>query len=367
MVKTKQDMNVIVKRLSHDEMLLANSLYNAANMHVRTETQFKWEFYNAPAGEAVYVAAIDIDKPEGEQIIGTQCAIPIYFIDSSGNKILTAKSEDTFLNPAYRGQKLFDKMYALLFEECRKESIHYIWGFTYAEKPFEKVSFDIPFHAHQVVLVTNPNKAYTYLSSLNNTNSWKEKTKIAGLCVVSNIKYLFKALGESSKSLHFSTTLLNKNELLFPLLQSFFKTSISQDETYTHWRFVQNPFNNNYKEITLTNSSGKTIFNLTCNIRPEGFAYIEQFLFDFSIQDKEAVKILKQAIALINKEKVSVIRFWGFTHHPYLKHEIELLKKAGFFYVKKGIGFVWKDMKTCIHNIKPDDIYLSRTFTQGDS
>jgi GNAT superfamily N-acetyltransferase len=365
-VKIQQDMNVIVKRLSRDEMLQANRLYNASNTHERTATQFQWEFYDAPAGEAIYVAAVDIDKPLGEQVIGTQCAIPIHFTDADDNKILTAKSEDTFLDPAYRGQKLFDKMYALLFEECKKEGVHFIWGFTYAEKPFKKVSFEIPFHAHQVVLVTKPLKAYQYLSSLNSSNNWKEKVKIAGLCVVSYLKQSIH-FASHSNTINFSNTLLNKNELIKPLLQSIFKTSISQDEAYTNWRFIHNPFNNNYREITFSNQSGKTIFNLTCNIRPEGFAYIEQFLFDSSVSDNEAISLLKQAINLIKQEPISVIRFWGFNHHPYLKHEIERLEKAGFFYVKKGIGFVWKDMKTFSHNLNPKAIYVSRTFTQGDS
>ena len=70
---------------------------------------------------------------------------------------------------------------------------------------------------------------------------------------------------------------------------------------------------------------------------------------------------------LIKKEGVSIIRFWGFKQNEYLQQELSLLEKAGFFYAKKGIGFVWKDLDTANRNLNPNQLFVSRTFTQGDS
>ena len=55
--------------------------------------------------------AIDNSGSENNKIVGIQCAIPLEFTDVKGNVQLSAKSEDTLVDPAYRGQKIFERMY----------------------------------------------------------------------------------------------------------------------------------------------------------------------------------------------------------------------------------------------------------------
>src|SRR4051812_17922909 len=99
-----------------------NALYNRVYGRNRTKEEFNWEFNSAPAGKAIYVIALD-----NEKVIGTQCAIPYFLVNGKGDEILSAKSEDTLVDPDYRGGNIFEKMYGLLTEESKKAGIQLIW------------------------------------------------------------------------------------------------------------------------------------------------------------------------------------------------------------------------------------------------
>src|SRR5262245_56751663 len=122
-------MNIRIRLMLDGDIGAVNEVYNNAYGNIRPLSFFEWEFLQGPWGQANYVIVEDLDRP-GNKIIGTQSAIPIVFVNGAGENVLTAKSEDTFVHPEYRGHKLFDRMYDLLFEECKKRGIEYIWGFT---------------------------------------------------------------------------------------------------------------------------------------------------------------------------------------------------------------------------------------------
>src|ERR1035437_8870639 len=131
---------VIYKQAKEDDYKKINDFFNKIYSANRTIEQFYWEFHNAPAGRAIYIIAEDDGK-----IIGTQCAIPIYLENSIGEKILSGKSEDTLVDPLYRGQNIFYKLYDVLFEKCLENKIKILWDFTTAYKPFKKMGFEIPY------------------------------------------------------------------------------------------------------------------------------------------------------------------------------------------------------------------------------
>ena len=162
-------MRINIRLMDESEIPFVNEVYNSAYGNIRPDDFFIWEFINCPWGKAIYVIAEDLDRV-GNKIIGTQSAIPIVMTDGM-RQVLTAKSEDTFVHPEYRGHKLFDRMYELLIEECKKAGINYIWGFTYARKPFQKLGFTIPFNTVQGLIVQAPFKAYKILSSFNIENN----------------------------------------------------------------------------------------------------------------------------------------------------------------------------------------------------
>jgi len=183
-------MAIQMKLLKDEELPLANQFFNDVYKTNRSFETFRWEFIDGPFGKAIYVGAIDDTFPQ-TKVVGIQCAIPIELISTSGKIVLTAKSEDTLVDPSYRGQKIFEKMYDVLFEESKKAGIKYIWGFTPAEKAFSRIGFDIPFKTQQALAVTQPMNAYRYLASLNTQNKRKQKIQIFGLSALTWMKTLF--------------------------------------------------------------------------------------------------------------------------------------------------------------------------------
>ena len=363
-------MNIQIRLMSDNEAEHVNAVYNNTYGNIRPKDYFEWEFLNGPWGKAIYVLAVDLDKNENN-IVGTQCAIPIIFIDGNGNKILTAKSEDTFVHPDYRGHKLFDKMYEMLFSECKKAGIKYIWGFTYARKPFLKLGFEIPFDSLQGVFITNPIKAFKYLVSLNVSNTYIDKFKILGLCFLSKIKIILNGFFNFGKKFNIDHS---KHTSKKTLISSVLKTNrnfwtIDQTEEYISWRITNNPYPNNFKDYSaLTNNENSCSANFLFNIHIRDVAYIEEILFDSSIQINEKVALMTNVIKEVrNSVHPSLFRFWGFQTNEINSQEIFILNKAGFTFVKKGTAFVWKDLNENDEKlIKPENILISRLFTQGN-
>ncbi|MEO0473125.1 MAG: GNAT family N-acetyltransferase [Bacteroidota bacterium] len=165
-----------------------NNFFNRIYGTNRSLEAFYWEFHHCPHGSAIYVVAEDDGK-----VIGTNCVIPIDLITADQHIIRSGKSEDTLVDPAYRGQKIFYRIYEFLFEKCREANIQVIWGFTSAKKPFRKAGFSVPYDHKQSIAVHRPFRAYRYLASLNKKNRLIDKVKILGLCILSKSNWLVKS------------------------------------------------------------------------------------------------------------------------------------------------------------------------------
>lgn len=356
-------MNINIRLLRESEVETANEVYNLAYGNIRPNDFFKWEFLNGPSGKAIYVIAEDLDR-EGNKIIGTQSAIPIEFIGSDNQTILTAKSEDTYVHPDYRGQKLFERMYDLLFEECKRNGISYLWGFTYARKPFLKLGFEIPFETIQGLYVKSILKSFNYFSKLNSGNKLKDKFKIGLLILFAwgkrHLTFGFKRLKidptssvEKSAKVKLIEKIIGKKDVKF---------SIKQNDKFINWRIKTNPYKNDYNQF-----EEDSRFCITTNSRDEGFSYIEEILLSDSLSEAEKKQILTSTkdYLLANKDSFC-IRFWGFASNQYHIEETLLLKKIGFVFVKKGTAFVWKDLGNSKITIRPEELLISRIYTQGN-
>ena len=362
-------MNIRIRLLGDDEAQSVNEVYNNSYGNIRPISNFRWEFEQGPLGKAIYVIAEDLDK-SGNKIIGTQAAIPLNFVNGAGEKVLTAKSEDTFVHPEYRGHKLFDKMYELLFEECRKSGIQFIWGFTYARKPFLKLGFEIPFETLQGLYVINPLKTFYYLSKLNPNNRISDKIKIFGLSILGYLKTQFQFNNANKNSILTATTDIPSKTNISQFNCYDKKWTLDQDEKYKEWRFNFNPFENKYKfhSFKLRPDNNLNDAEIITNHRPEGFAYIEQIKFGSLPNTTSKLFAIKYSIKYLKKEskKPFLIRFWGFNNNEIGQDEISVLKKTGFVFVNKGTAFVWKSLSKERCKIESKDVILSRAFTQGN-
>jgi hypothetical protein len=346
-----------IRLLKEGDIQSINDLYEKAYGVNRSADKFRWEFQQGPAGPAIYVVALDTRL---NKIVGTQCAIPLFVTNASGERILTAKSEDTLVDTAYRGRNIFEKMYALLFDECRKAGIVAIWGFTYAIKPFAKLGFEIPFRCDFGLIVFDSMKGYKYFNSLKQKRTLLEKTKIAVLVLASRLKYGIHIGFKATEGYSMSNDVQVSLEDLTPSQPgSFF---LLQDTEFLGWRLRSNPYPNNHLYYSLVNESGKQVGCIVCSSTAE-VAYIMHMVFARNLSEETKKHFLNAVIADLS-EKTGVLRFWGFTHNEAGREEVELLRGSGFVFTGQGISFVWKklDEKS---PLSVNNFVLSRMASQG--
>ncbi|MFN8276070.1 MAG: GNAT family N-acetyltransferase [Chitinophagales bacterium] len=347
-----------IRLIHNEEYEQANTFYNAVHGTNRTFEQFRWEFIEGPGGPAIYVVAVDKST---KRIVGTQCAIPIEWIDPDGNVILTAKSEDTLIHPSYRGLKIFEKMYDLLFAECKRNGIVAIWGFTYAIKPFAKVGFAIPYHQIQGLYVFSPIRAFNIISSLNANNTFLTKLKIAGFTALSWLTGVFSKTANKSKvETTFNTIGSSLSvDVAKAVSGQYF---LSENQKYIEWRLLQNPYENDYFEICGLGENGDSQVSIILNFKNKDVCYLEQIIFNTS-ENQLIESTLTKAIQFAKSKGVAMIRFWAFDYSEKQKTDLQFITNAGFKVARRGISFVWYDFS---QKIDPNQIYLNRIYTQGN-
>jgi hypothetical protein len=356
-------MPIEIKLLNNNELPFANDLFNRIYKSNRSYEKFKWEFLDGPSGESIYIAAIDTEIKAENKIVGIQCAIPLMMVDFNNNEILTAKSEDTLVDPNYRGLDIFNKMYALLFEECQKKGVNYIWGFTPAYKPFIKLGFKLDFKSSQLIYVIKPFKAYEYLTSLNPNNRFIDKLKIFGLSFLSKV-YSFKTLTKIKNNFivefkNFELKILSFNN------NEHYKSSINLrlDIDYIKWRIIDNAHNNNYKNIVISDQNKNIVADIIINTR-EKVGYIEQIIFSSTLDLTSKTEIIKLVVHELIALEIALIRFLCFESNPINAIETKILLSLGFYKISRGNWFVWKSLQDT-SKFEAKDVVLTRLFTQG--
>ncbi len=355
-------MAIQIRLLQQTEIGLANNFFNSIYKVNRPIKNFQWEFLEGPCGKAIYVIAVDDSVAQLTKIVGIQCAIPIELTNAKGDVQLTAKSEDTLVDPAYRGQKIFERMYDLLFEECKKAGVKYIWGFTPAKKAFERIGFEIPFQSHQALMVFKPTQAYSYLSKLNPQNRFADKLKIAGLALLSWMTAFRKSEVALKNIVVKNISIQTKVDLMKASFHDSTLYYLHMTEEYMAWRITKNPFNNFYENYQFYNGT-LLIADVMVNFRQPDLGYFEQIIFA-SETTAELKKIVIRYIADLMRKKVSVIRVFCFDTNPELQYQKKLLQECGFIVLKRGSYFVWKALGS--EYLNPNNLFLTRLFTQGN-
>lgn len=146
--------DLTIRQIRRDE-LDAFARLHASRGTATSRSILEWEYFDPDlTREGILVGAFD-----GDALVGTQGFIP-YRGWWKDRAVLTSKSESTLVSPEYRGQKVFDRMYALGFDLCRQAGVDCIWGFTSAEKPFAKLGFDVSGELFQEILAWSPFRLY---------------------------------------------------------------------------------------------------------------------------------------------------------------------------------------------------------------
>lgn len=353
---------VTYRQASEADYPRINDFYNRIYAAQRTLAQFRWEFHDAPAGPSIYIIAED-----GDKVVGSQCVIPITLIDAEGRHIRSGKSEDTLLDPAYRGQGIFNKLYELLFQRCSEAGIQVIWGFTSAAKPFEKLGFEIPYAHLQNLAVHRILPAYRYLITLNPQNTALSKFKILGLSVLAKFRFAFAggdARALAPYTLRTEPTPSGNEVLLMGQLQrqpgGF---CILQDQAFQDWRVYQNPNYHAVRTYGYYDAQGQLMASIVFNTKPNQVAYLIQSLFHADLSAALVAAMLRGATQALFATGITLVRNWVFAHNAYQTAEVAAFEQAGYHTLARGIGLVWKPMDG--YQLAPQGFLLSRIATQG--
>lgn len=351
------ETSINIRKAREEDVNAINAFYQSVYGKSRDEKQFNWEYNSSPAGKSIYVLA----EHNGE-IVGTQAAIPYFLVSGSGETFLSAKSEDTLVSPKHRGKQIFEKMYVFLLEECKKQNILVIWGFTYADKPFKKIGFEIPYKACLGLLVQDVRWANTYLNNLSLRRTAKERLGIFVLTVFSfckaNLSYCLP--GKSAKLKLGSIELSGSGKNYLHSKEQF---GLLLDQAFLNYRINSNPYPARYSTYACWEND-RLLISATYSISETGVCYFIHLYFAPETTKATAREFMRALLKVEEVKSSKLLRFWGFRHNLQNRKEVEYLSACGFTFINKGIQMVWKklDEKS---PLKPENFVLSRMASQG--
>jgi GNAT superfamily N-acetyltransferase len=319
------------------------NFYNEVYEAHRTQKVFDW-LMNGPEGKTIYVIARD--TMNDNKIVGSQCAIPIYLANNFEKMVLTAKSEDTLVHPAYRGRKIFKYMYEILFALCHKIGIEYIWGFTDAANPFKAIGFETPYAICKSYSILGLNALNALVSS--NPNNKLHYSKSLIFVLLAKIKSLKRHFFSTSlKKFRIESEWIDDLETLqqnqYSIHDNLFFIPF-KNQNYLEWRILNVPNEDRFRVFSLRDMDKILRGYILFSIDTENIAYLMLELYDEKLTEKEILSFLSYSARCLSKEKVSMIKTWNFDTNIKNQETILRHSKVGFWHVRPGMALVWKNL-----------------------
>ncbi|MFH1685896.1 MAG: GNAT family N-acetyltransferase [bacterium] len=367
-----------VRFLHRDEVEQCLTFFNAMHGVRRTVEQWRWEFESrAFTPDEVPHAVV---KDQGK-VVGSQALIPIRLIDERG-VFWTAKSEATVLDPEYRGQGLFDRMYELMFEYADRHQLAFIWGFTQAVKPLRKVGFQIPAHTTQLLFpfsrsaITRllPRRASGQLSDAARRQFLAVGSSMAAALATVRLNLTVRRLRRLKGARSISIRTLehappDAGDLCARFIECWGGTTIYRDADYLEWRLFRNPF---LKSIFRAAYDGDRLVGwVAFAIGDDGIAYLVDILAVDSSGGRYKVaelveKLLIEAVLGARNMGAVAIRGWHVNAHPFDQVILRVARRVGFLHVRKGYAMVvYAGPSAAERGGSSDDWYVNRVYTEG--
>lgn len=362
-------MSLIIRRIYRNDVATLKLLFNRTPFLSEfnpfrdgSEIEFLWQFFSKDYFEAIYYIAYDDDDMI---LIGTLAALIIPMKTLDGKVCYTLKPEDALINVSklvkYNIRDIFNEMFDNILHESSSKDVAFSWGFTEAVDAFKRLGFKNCFNSKQGVYIFKPFLAYKHLLQLNKSNRFKQKSQILLLSMVSKLyTYLYSTSESGIKSEEINFKDIDEEILLSFLPQNLY--SLYLNKYFITWRILKNPSELSYKILRFTNHQGSIIAYFIYSVKHRNVYFIEQMLFNRSLNCKQKQKIIYSVLRQLKKNGAVIIRAMGFDHNSNNKEEIDILSRIGFVFVKKGIPFI---IRSNIEIVNPNEIYLSRLNTQG--
>jgi len=368
---------VNIRLIAEGEEEACNKFHNRLYKTNRTIDQWRWEFtLNNYLSKPVPYAVVEDDGA----IVGTQAFIPIRLIDKDG-VYWTAKSEETLVDPSYRGKKLFEKMYALLFEYAEEHEFSYIWGFTPAIKAFDRLNFTIPGKTGQIFMPFSARSIAPMMakSTIGKQAGFGDKLKSvlarSGCVVAQSVSAVKVALNKNKNIGDLEIRTMDQpdeqtGELCRGFIDHYGGTTIYRDADYLKWRLFDNPYVKSVVRAVYDND--KLLGWVAFMLADDGLGYLVDIMTtpDDQIYKPEDLIRLLLLEAVIGSRNMGAtgIRGWFVNKHPFDKLVRRTAREIGFYTFDRGNSVVLyncsKGKERTAYD-KFDDWYVSRIYTEG--
>lgn len=375
-----------IRFASVEDGAACNHFYNEGHNKRRTMAQWEWEFVSRdfPDRNLLYVIAED----QG-QVIASQALIPIRMADRSG-VFWTAKSEETLVDPAYRGRQVFEKMYELLKQFAQGAGIRSIWGFTPATRAFARIGFQTPGKTSQIFLPFTGRAIPVLLDRQPETGNRTALRRIGRLAyrtagafagLVSSLEFRLKSPavpapypGEDRTTLHFrhlTSAPAEAGDVCRLFIRQWGGCTIFRDASYLQWRLFDNP---HVKALF----RGAYVGDQLCGwvayaLGDDGMGYVVDLIAVDGVKpDVPARKIVRGLLSLAVNELRQMgalgVRGWHVNEHPFDRLVLREAKALGFWHIRRGHDVVilytpGTEAETALGNFR--DWYVTRIYTEG--
>lgn len=350
-------MGIQFKEIDEEEIQRVVSFHNKWYDDNRTPDQWLWEYKGMYPDSFVFTIIKDDNK-----IIGTQGMIPIS-INIGGEKYLSGKSENSLLDPKYRGGTLFKELYEFAVSLCKKRGMCCIWGLTSVAKVWrDKLGFHVYDNAmYNTILILKPIK---FIKTFYPKKLVSFAAVLALYTYSALLRFLHINLRDSKTGIVLKKQLASVDDIskLYERLRKKYPDIIHiiQDQKYISWRIFNNP-NVNY--ITFSAYENNIL---------KGYCYValtsrkEAYLSDLTFETvKIGESMLKFILREIQKQALCVY-FFGNIKNPLIRRTFNLLKKYGFMKIR-STSFVIKNLsyenEEYLYDIR--NWYINGLWTEG--
>ncbi|PQA84825.1 hypothetical protein C5F52_02145 [Limnohabitans sp. TS-CS-82] len=355
---------MLIEFLKDEDIEECNDFHNRAYGSKRSLAQWHWQFDQLLGGKRPFVVA-----KENGQVVGTQALMPITMLDPKG-EILTAKSEETLVDPSMRGKGVFQKMYEPLMAFALEQGVQSIWGFTPANKAFEGVGFYVPGRTSQLVHPLSVRAAAAFGDSVG--MGMRRVAMTAAIGAASFVSAARIALASNrAQGVRFEVLEQPPAEggaLCREFVQGWGGTTILRDQAYLKWRYYDNPA---VRATLLGAYRGDTLVGwVAYSLDEASIGYIVDVIV-LRTDDAHHVlhDLMLQAVLNLRAAGAVAIRSWRLNAHPFDQMISKTAHSLGFYLIRRGEPVVLylapgKDAPASMDVW--DDWFVTRAYTQGD-
>ncbi len=380
--------NLEIRDVKSSEVKDIIAFHNATHGDNRRPEHWAWEYRgNYPES---YVFGIIKDK-EKDRLVGTQGMIPIY-INIGGDRYFSGKSENSLLDPNYRGGTLFQDLYEYTVNKCKEKKMCCIWGYTSAGRVWrKKLKFEVYAESlgeAKIILNFGATIFDSIQSKIKNVlKAIRNKQTTVGKIIEGIFHALSGKLKQTpkskSESISKNKTLTNKEDSLkgqFKIVQklrsyqdlnSLYKRlrktypnliHIDQDKKYVQWRIFDNPVVKYDTDFVYEGNILRAYCYINTTKRRCGY------ISDLTFETPDAGDFLiENLISKLRSKKIAYVTFFGNMDNPLIDSVFELLKTYGAriqisnqFFVLRNLSY---NDKTVLFDIK--NWYLNALWSEG--